>query len=84
MIRRTRIRHGFNTGVVEAVDLGWKLAAVLNGWAPEALLGKEHEDAFERAQRPPPLRRRNGVRDIVELVAAVILSSKDADFIASG
>ena len=26
--------HGFNTGVGDAVNLGWKLAAVLRGWAP--------------------------------------------------
>jgi 2-polyprenyl-6-methoxyphenol hydroxylase-like FAD-dependent oxidoreductase len=30
--------HGFNTGVGDAVNLGWKLAAVINGWAPDALL----------------------------------------------
>jgi hypothetical protein len=30
--------HGFNTGVGDAVNLGWKLAAVLAGWAPEELL----------------------------------------------
>jgi 2-polyprenyl-6-methoxyphenol hydroxylase-like FAD-dependent oxidoreductase len=30
--------HGFNTGVGDAVDLGWKLAAVLDGWGGDALL----------------------------------------------
>ena len=30
--------HGFNTGVGDAVNLGWKLAAVISGWAPEELL----------------------------------------------
>jgi 2-polyprenyl-6-methoxyphenol hydroxylase-like FAD-dependent oxidoreductase len=30
--------HGFNTGVGDAVNLGWKLAAVINGWAREPLL----------------------------------------------
>lgn len=30
--------HGFNTGVGDAVNLGWKLAAVLNGWADDVLL----------------------------------------------
>ncbi|MFE3260046.1 FAD-dependent monooxygenase [Nocardia sp. NPDC059091] len=29
---------GMNTGLVDADNLGWKLAAVLNGWAPEELL----------------------------------------------
>ena len=27
--------HGFNTGVGDAMNLGWKLAAVVNGWAPQ-------------------------------------------------
>lgn len=31
--------HGFNTGIGDAVNLGWKLAAVINGWAPATLLG---------------------------------------------
>jgi len=26
--------HGFNTGVGDAVNIAWKLAAVINGWAP--------------------------------------------------
>ncbi|MEU8394402.1 FAD-dependent monooxygenase [Nonomuraea sp. NPDC048892] len=39
--------HGFNTGIGDAVNLGWKLAAVLRGWAPEALLG-----TYERERRP--------------------------------
>ncbi|MFD1647855.1 FAD-dependent monooxygenase [Haloarchaeobius litoreus] len=30
--------HGYNTGVADAVDIGWKLGAVLNGWADPALL----------------------------------------------
>ncbi len=30
--------HGFNTGIGDAVNIGWKLAAVLQGWAPASLL----------------------------------------------
>ena len=30
---------GMNTGIGDAVDLGWKLAAVLRGWAATRLLG---------------------------------------------
>lgn len=29
---------GMNTGIQDSVDLGWKLSAVLNGWAGETLL----------------------------------------------
>ena len=39
--------HGFNTGVGDAVNLGWKLAAVLQGWAPADLL-----DTYESERRP--------------------------------
>jgi 2-polyprenyl-6-methoxyphenol hydroxylase-like FAD-dependent oxidoreductase len=43
--------HGFNTCVGDAVNLGWKLAAVLQGWAPESLL-----DSYEAERRPVALR----------------------------
>ncbi|MCZ2839401.1 FAD-dependent monooxygenase [Modestobacter sp. VKM Ac-2985] len=39
--------HGFNTCVGDAVNLGWKLAAVLRGWAPECLL-----DSYQAERRP--------------------------------
>ncbi|MGY1778458.1 FAD-dependent monooxygenase [Geodermatophilus sp. SYSU D00804] len=39
--------HGFNTCVGDAVNVGWKLAAVLQGWAPAALL-----DSYEPERRP--------------------------------
>jgi hypothetical protein len=31
--------HGYNTGVGDAVNIGWKLAAALQGWGGAALLG---------------------------------------------
>src|SRR4051794_17615403 len=43
--------HGFNTCVGDAVNLGWKLAAVLQGWAPESLL-----DSYEPERQPVALR----------------------------
>ncbi len=39
--------HGFNTGIGDAVNLGWKMAAVLNGWAPDRLLS-----SYEAERRP--------------------------------
>ena len=39
--------HGFNTGIADAVNIGWKLAAVLQGWGGEALL-----DSYESERRP--------------------------------
>ena len=43
--------YGMNLGVGDAVDLGWKLAAVLEGWAEEDLLG-----SYEAERRPVHLR----------------------------
>ena len=35
--------YGMNTGIGDAVDLGWKLAAVLDGWGGDALLDSLEE-----------------------------------------
>ncbi|MFF1294662.1 MULTISPECIES: FAD-dependent monooxygenase [unclassified Streptomyces] len=42
---------GANTGIGDAVDLGWKLAAVHQGWGDQALL-----DSYERERRPIAVR----------------------------
>ena len=39
--------HGLNTGLGDAVDLGWKIAATLDGWAGPGLL-----DSYEIERRP--------------------------------
>lgn len=39
--------YGMNMGLADGVDLGWKLAGVLQGWGGEALL-----DAYEAERRP--------------------------------
>jgi len=39
--------HGLNTGLHDAANLGWKLAAVLDGRAPDALL-----DTYDEERRP--------------------------------
>ncbi|RDG38560.1 FAD-dependent monooxygenase [Streptomyces corynorhini] len=36
--------QGLNLGVQDAFNLGWKLAAEVNGWAPEALLDSYHDE----------------------------------------
>lgn len=43
--------YGMNMGIGDAVDLGWKLAAVLLGWGGEALL-----ESYEQERRPIHLR----------------------------
>ncbi|MBT2597878.1 FAD-dependent oxidoreductase [Arthrobacter sp. ISL-72] len=42
---------GMNTGVLDAVNLSWKLAASLEGWGGETLL-----DSYEFEQRPVAIR----------------------------
>jgi len=39
--------YGMNTGIGDAVDIGWKLAAVIKGWAGSALL-----QSYEAERRP--------------------------------
>ncbi|MEU5897087.1 monooxygenase [Streptomyces venezuelae] len=39
--------QGLNTGLQDAMNLGWKLAAEINGWAPAGLL-----DSYEDERRP--------------------------------
>lgn len=36
--------QGLNLGVQDAFNLGWKLAAALNGWAPDDLLATYHNE----------------------------------------
>jgi len=42
---------GMNTGISDAVDLGWKIAAVFDGWGGEKLL-----DSYEIERRPVAVR----------------------------
>ena len=39
--------YGMNMGIADGVDLGWKLAAVLQGWGGDTLL-----DSYEAERRP--------------------------------
>jgi 2-polyprenyl-6-methoxyphenol hydroxylase-like FAD-dependent oxidoreductase len=39
--------HGFNTGIGDAVNIGWKLVAALKGWGGERLL-----ESYEAERRP--------------------------------
>ena len=36
--------QGLNLGIQDAFNLGWKLAAAVGGWAPEALLDSYHDE----------------------------------------
>ncbi len=58
--------QGLNTGVQDAVNLGWKLAQVVNGRSPESLLDTYH------AERHPV-----GARVLQNTMAAVALNDPD-------
>ncbi len=59
--------QGLNTGVQDAVNLGWKLAQVVNGTSPESLLDTYH------AERHPV-----GARVLRTTMASVALRRPDA------
>nr|BAQ21949.1 putative FAD-dependent oxidoreductase [Streptomyces versipellis] len=40
-----------STGLDDAVNLGWKLAADINGWAPKGLLDTYHDERHPAAER---------------------------------
>jgi 2-polyprenyl-6-methoxyphenol hydroxylase-like FAD-dependent oxidoreductase len=52
---------GYNTAIDDAVNLGWKLAGVVQGWAGESLL-----DSYEAERRPIGLRNTAYARDMAD------------------
>jgi len=83
--------QGLNLGIGDAVNLGWKLAGVIQGWAPESLLdtytAERHPIGawvleWTRAQvalmRPEPRARalRNVVTDLTESAAGTTYFAK--------
>jgi 2-polyprenyl-6-methoxyphenol hydroxylase-like FAD-dependent oxidoreductase len=42
---------GLNLGMQDAVNLGWKLAAAVNGWAPDALLDTYESERYPVGER---------------------------------
>ncbi|WP_407547628.1 monooxygenase [Streptomyces sp. Pv4-95] len=42
--------QGLNTGLQDAMNLGWKLAAEINGWAPPGLLDSYHAERYPVGQ----------------------------------
>ncbi|MEU5318604.1 FAD-dependent monooxygenase [Streptomyces sp. NPDC021056] len=69
---------GANTGIGDAVDLGWKLAAVLQGWGGPALL-----DSYELERRPIAVRNvteaSGNWRSDSQLVPDAVLDRADAE-----
>ncbi len=63
--------HGFNTSVGDAVNIGWKLAAVLNGWADATLL-----NTYESERKP--------IAEQTIAIAVKNMSSLPADLAGQG
>ncbi|MGW7069428.1 FAD-dependent monooxygenase [Streptomyces sp. NPDC054855] len=67
--------HGLNTGIGDAVDLGWKLAAVLEGWG-----GPDMLDSYERERRPVQERViREATANMRVLSTELLADNLDAD-----
>lgn len=43
--------QALNTGLQDAVNLGWKLAAAVHGWAPPGLLDSYHDERYPVGER---------------------------------
>lgn len=63
--------YGMNTGLGDAFDIGWKLAAVIKGWGRQGLLA-----AYEQERRPVAIRNveRSGVHMDVHMQAVQMLA----------
>ena len=59
---------GYNTSVDDAVNLGWKLAAVIKGWADEKLL-----DSYEAERKPIAERNTDFARGRADSVGLIKL-----------
>jgi len=53
--------HGLNSGLEDAVNLGWKLTAVLRGWAPPRLL-----DSYTAERRPVMVETAQAITGAIE------------------
>ncbi|MES2398776.1 MAG: FAD-dependent monooxygenase [Pseudomonadota bacterium] len=57
---------GYNTSVDDAVNLGWKLAAVIQGWAGESLL-----DSYEAERKPIGHRNTTFARGMADSIGSI-------------
>jgi 2-polyprenyl-6-methoxyphenol hydroxylase-like FAD-dependent oxidoreductase len=57
---------GYNTSIDDAVNLGWKLAAVVQGWASDALL-----DTYETERRPVAVRNTSFAKHMADSMGSL-------------
>jgi 2-polyprenyl-6-methoxyphenol hydroxylase-like FAD-dependent oxidoreductase len=66
---------GYNTSVDDAVNLGWKLAAVVKGWASDELL-----DSYEAERKPIAHRNTTFARAMADSIGSIkVPANVDAD-----
>ncbi|MFT4219566.1 MAG: FAD-dependent oxidoreductase [Microbacterium sp.] len=70
--------HGFNTGVGDAANLGWKLAAIINEWAPQAILG-----SYEQERRPVARATIDAAAANMETLSSDVAGRSSADIVAA-
>jgi 2-polyprenyl-6-methoxyphenol hydroxylase-like FAD-dependent oxidoreductase len=78
--------HGFNTCVGDAVNIAWKIAAVLGGWAPEELLASyepERRGVIEQTVASAEANMRN-LANVLPRDAAEIQRAKGTEFYSLG
>lgn len=72
--------YGMNLGIADAVDLGWKLAGFVQGWAGETLL-----DSYETERRPVHQRTvAEAVANYATLSDHLIRADLDGDTVEAG
>jgi 2-polyprenyl-6-methoxyphenol hydroxylase-like FAD-dependent oxidoreductase len=78
--------HGFNTSIGDAVNIGWKLAAVLNGWAHPDLLNTYEAERRPIAQQTIDAAQANmrALPQDLATTAKNIQVTKDAEFHSMG
>jgi 2-polyprenyl-6-methoxyphenol hydroxylase-like FAD-dependent oxidoreductase len=74
--------HGFNTGIGDAVNIGWKLAAMLGGWAGPELLASYQAERRPVAEQTIAVAAANMATLAPEL-ADPALAGTDAEFAAA-
>ena len=60
---------GYNTSIDDVVNLGWKLAGVVRGWGPDALL-----DSYEAERRPIAMRNTAFARAMADSIGRLPVS----------
>jgi 2-polyprenyl-6-methoxyphenol hydroxylase-like FAD-dependent oxidoreductase len=70
---------GMNTGIDDAANLSWKLAAVLQGWGGSNLLS-----SYEVERKPIALRNTIAARELAKRIASIPISPEMEDATADG